>query len=51
MARVIFLPIPADADISAIEALINSALAANPTYRFASFGAEWMTRCVVLQEV
>lgn len=51
MARVIILIIPADADVGTIEALINAALADNPTYRFVSFGAEWMTRCVVLREV
>lgn len=52
MARVILVDLDGKATADEISAAINSALSANPTYRFVCFGADWMPRkCAVLQEI
>jgi len=52
MARIIIVDLAELETAADIEAAINAALTANPSYRFQCFGADWMPRkCAILQEV
>jgi hypothetical protein len=51
MAQIIIVDLGGLETAEDIQAAINAALTANPTYRFQCFGADWMPRkCAILQE-
>ena len=52
MANIIIIDLGGLDTKAEIEAALNAALTANPTYKFVCFGADWMPgKYAVLQEV